>query len=163
MKKILIATVSKTGTTDHAADLIADVFKAQGHEATHLSLESVRDFDEYDLIVVGAPINGMMWHPDAKKFIETRAEELRKKKVALYLMSYMLDAARNTWNKKIHNSLNQIGQLVTPISIGYFKGKIDAEMPGPARLIFGLPKGLPIDRTEDEVVQKWAESICKEL
>lgn len=159
MKKVLIVTVSKTGTTDHAANLIADVIQRQGHEAIHKSLDSVDSFESYDLIIIGAPINGMMWHPDAKKFIESKAGELQAKEVALYLMAYMLDACRNTWNNKIHSSLNQIEKMVSPISIGYFKGKIDKPMPAIARFLFGLPKELPLDRTEDDAVIQWAETL----
>lgn len=163
MGKILIATVSRTGTTDHAASLIEKVLQEQGHETIHKPIDRISSLEAFDLIVIGAPINGMSWHPEAIKFVESNTGILAQTKVALYLMSYMLDASRSLWNKRIHSSLDKVAQQVNPISIGYFKGKIDAKLPGPARFIFGLPKELPLDRTEDTKVSEWAEALTESI
>ena len=163
MLKVLIAYTSKTGTTENAARVIAETFRLRSCEVDILQFNDVLDVKSYDGVVIGAPINGMQWHPDAVKFVTTYQQDLKKKSVAYYFMSYMLGEGRSFWNNKIQNSLNGVSNIVKPVHMGMFSGKVGDDFPAFARWIFGIKKGTASDLTNDEQVKAWAEACIEQF
>lgn len=150
--KTLIVYYSKTGTTKQIAE-------AMGAELENAEVKAIGDainFDDYDKIIVGGPINGMNWNESVKAFVKENESELMKKKVAFFAVSYMVDACRSSWNDKIHHF--SVGMMKVDANT-VFSGRVDKEMPGFARLIFGLKKGMPIDRVDLSQVKQFAEQI----
>lgn len=150
--KTLIVYYSKTGTTRQIAE-------AMGAELENAEVKAIGDaikFDDYDKVIVGGPINGMNWNESVKTFVKANQTELEKKKVAFYAVSYMVDACRDGWNKKIHHFSD--GMMKVDANT-VFSGRVDKEMPGFARLIFGLEKGMPIDRVDLNQVKQFAEQV----
>ena len=163
MLKILVVYTTKTGTTQHAAEIIADTFRKRTFEVDVKTIEEAGSLSPYDCIVVGAPINGMQWHPQAVEFVTQHQSELKQKTVAYYFMSYMIGNGREFWNRKIQSSLNGVSGLVKPVHMGMFSGKVGSDFPAVARWIFGIKKGTPSDLTSDEQVRAWAEACVEQF
>lgn len=162
MKSILIVYVTKTGTTLHAAEIISEVFKSGGYSVDIKSISDEVVYDDYLGIIIGAPINGMQWHPDAVNFITKNQQMLKEKAVAYYFMSYILNVGNSFWNKRIQTSLNKVRNIVKPVNIGMFNGSIGSDFPVVARWIFGIKKGTPMNLTDDAEVKEWAKD-CFEI
>lgn len=163
MKKILITYVTKTGTTEHTANIIAEELASKGHLTTVLPISKVESLEGFDQVIVGGPINGMQWHPDAFKFIESNASTLKDQMIACYFVSYMLDAARPFWNSKLKATFEDLSQKYSLKQIGMFKGRVTEELPGPMRFMFGIKKGMEKDRTNDEDVRLWSKELALKL
>lgn len=159
MSKLLITYVTKTNTTSHAATIIKDFFESKQVQVDLCPISEVSEIKDYDEIIVGAPINGMNWHPDAKDFVVRFRNELKEKKIAYFFMSYIVVAGRKFWKNTINKSLDSVTQIKTPVSIGRFGGAVDKGFPFPARLLFGIKKGTPIDVQDDENVKSWAKEV----
>lgn len=161
MRTILIAYVTKTGTTHHAAKIISEVFKSNGFSVEIKKIGDDFHIGDYYGIIIGAPINGMQWHPDAVNFITNNQQALKEKIVAYYFMSYILNVGNSFWNKRIQASLNTVKNIVKPLNIGMFNGSIGSDFPVVARWIFGIKKGTPMNLTDDSEVKEWAKECCE--
>jgi menaquinone-dependent protoporphyrinogen IX oxidase len=161
MKTVLIAYSTKTGTTKHAAEIISGIFNSNGFNVDVKNISDIDSISSYHGIIIGAPINGMMWHPDASKFVERHKNDLKGKPVAYFFMSYLIGVGRSFFNNRIKNSLNKASKIAKPLCIGMFKGKGEGELPAPARFIFGIKGAIPLDRTDDKAVTQWAIGCVK--
>lgn len=161
MKSILIAYVTKTGTTLQAARIISEVFESNGYSVEIKKIGEEIRIENYFGIIIGAPINGMKWHPDAVSFITDHQQVLKEKAVAYYFMSYILNVGNSFWNKRIQTSLNKVKNIVRPVNVGMFNGSVGSDFPAVARLIFGIKKGTPMNLTDDAEVKEWAKDCCE--
>ncbi|MHB8961962.1 MAG: flavodoxin domain-containing protein [Saccharofermentanales bacterium] len=157
MKKVLIAYVTKTGTTANAAEIIGGTLREEGFDTTVLPISGAGSLDSYDSVIIGAPINGMAWHPDATAYVANHAAELAQKDVSYYLMSYIYFTGCNFWKKAISKAFDKLPQTIHPRMTGLFGGKVDKEFPAFARFLFGVRKGTPTDVQDGEAVRHWAK------
>lgn len=72
-KRILVCYATKTGSTRETAEAIAKELESKGFEAEAHALAQAGDLSSYDGVVVGAPVNGMAWHPEALAFVRDNA------------------------------------------------------------------------------------------
>jgi menaquinone-dependent protoporphyrinogen oxidase len=156
MNKVLIAYVTKTGTTKETAEEISRTIKAEGFFPTVLPMAEVQEFTGYDYIILGAPINGMNWHPDATAFITRFQSELNLVPTSYFFVSYLLKTGCGFWKKVIRKSLSKQSVLVKPAAIGMFGGRVEKKFPVFARFMFGVSNNAPSDATDAEEVRKWA-------
>jgi menaquinone-dependent protoporphyrinogen IX oxidase len=124
---------------------------------------SKSNIDSFDAVIIGAPINGMRWVEEAKNFVERNAGIMQSKKVVLFYVSYLLDNGYGIWQKSIHGSLKKLVPLVKPVAIGEFKGRVDKPFTGFIRFLFGSRKDEPIDRTDWDHVDDFADNLDKLL
>ncbi len=163
MKRVLITYVTKTNTTKEAAAEIRQMLEAQGFLSDVLPIAEVASLTDYQAVIIGAPINGMSWHPDAKAFVTRFQQELNAVPTSLFLVSYLLFTGCNFWKKIIRKSLDKVSALVKPVSVGMFGGRIDKVFPALPRFLFGVKKDAPIDATNPEDVRAWALDWTKRV
>ena len=163
MKKVLVAYTTKTGTTKAYAELMADTLKGQGLEVDVMTLAEAGGLDAYDAVLVGAPINGMQLVPEAVSFVTANKAVLVGRKTAVFSVSYMHGKARNMWNKAIEKSTASAAATAGASAWKVFPGRIDKPMPGFARLLFGFPADLPVDRQDLEMARAWASGLAASL
>lgn len=157
MKRVLIGYVTKTNTTREAALEIGSVLQKQGFDAQILPLSEVTSLEGFDAVIIGAPINGMNWHIDAVKFVESHKDELKKIPTSFYFMSYLLFVGCEFWRKIIRKSLDKVSMQVKPMKVGMFGGKIAANSSVAFRFIFGIKKNALSDVRNQKEVYKWAQ------
>lgn len=161
MKKILITYYSKWGSTREAAEIIGNTLEKSTFEVEILPLAEVRTVQEFDMVIIGAPINGMQWFHSATAFVLAHRDELRQKKTALFCMSYIYFTGSGFWKKAIEKAFAPVLKVITPIKTGIFGGKIDASLPPPMRFIFGIPADAPLSIFNREDIQKWASDLLR--
>jgi len=160
---ILITYISNTGTTKEAAGLINNIFIEKAFEVELLEISEVSSIDKYDTIIIGAPINGMHWVSEASDFVLKNEISLKNKKVACFALSYIINDGRKFWKNRMIKNFRKINKSVDPIDTMIFGGKISQPMPAPARFIFGLSKGTPLDYRDNKKVEQWAKDLIKAL
>lgn len=165
MSTILVVYYTKTGTTGETAKLIADTLTAGGHSVTIKQIADLEtaDIEKAQSIIVGAPINGMRWHDAASALVENRQAELGTKKTAVFALSYMHGACRPFWETLIKKSVEMQASTIGALDHAIFTGRVDGRLPLPVRLMFGLRKNTPLDRTDSALVRVWAEQLSAKL
>ena len=163
MKKVLIAYISKTNTTKEIAEHIKVALQTEDVGVDVLSFNEVKNIGEYNAIIVGSPINGMMWLPQATEFVLDNKEKLGRVPVAYYFVSYLFKDGRKMWRKAIDKSLNKPIAAVKPVAIGKFSGRVEKKFPRFFAWIFGIKRDLPLDLVDfkqaDEFVAEFKQYL----
>ncbi len=164
--KILIAYISKTGTTEEIARKIAVILKERSDTDGSSVLIDVLPISEvdsallqdYDRIILGSPINGMKVLPEFKAFVGEKIAGLGKR-IDLFIVSYMFERGRKMWRNAIHKDAKQTRALAGASSVEIFGGRIAKPLPGFARVIFGVPADLPLDQRDWAKIEAWAKAL----
>ncbi len=163
MSKLCIAYVTKTNTTKEIAEEIAKIAREKNWDVKVLPVSAIADIKEFDAVLVGAPINGMQWLPEAIEFVEKNKMALKEISTSYFLVSYLMNSGSKMWKKTIDKSLNKVIAMVQPDKIGKFDGRIEDEFPGFARLLFGVKKGTPLDLRDWDAIRAWANEYVQQL
>jgi menaquinone-dependent protoporphyrinogen IX oxidase len=109
--------------------------------------------------VVGAPVNGMQWLPEAPAFIQAQREALSKMPVAYYLLSVVMSGGRASLQASMPKRFDAASAIVKPFATACFGGKMEAAPPAILRVLFGLKKDCPRDGRRWETIEAWAKMI----
>ncbi len=168
--KMLIAYISKTGTTEEIARKIGEILKERARagdvrdpDGAHIDVLPIADVQsallkDYDRIILGSPVNGMKVLPEFKAFVEEKIAGSGKR-VDLFIVSYMFGRGRKMWRNAISKEAERIRALAGASSVVIFGGRIAKALPGFARLIFGLPADLPLDQRDWAKIESWANGL----
>ena len=88
---ILIAYASKSGTTETCVHMLENHFN--GHATLVDLTQTDPSPDVFDIILIGGPIRFGRLHTSVKKFMKNHLEELKQKKVALFICCGFVDDA----------------------------------------------------------------------
>ena len=163
MGTTLVAYVTKTGSTEEIARIIAESLVREGVDAVARPVPEIKSLDGYDAVIVGAPINGMRWVQPATDFVGAFRDALQARPVAVFAVSYMHGRARPMWSKAIEKSVAAAAETTGARASTIFGGRIADPLPGFARLLFGLPKKTPLDLRDPEAARTWARSLTNVL
>jgi len=156
--KILVAYCTKTGSTEEVAKRIGAILAEKSHDVNVMPISSVLDPAGCDMLVLGAPINGMKVLPEFRSFIETRVAG-RGIETNLFILSYVYPKGRTFWKNAVAKDVEQIRQLAGAKSAVIFGGKISERMPGLMNFAFGLSKSQPLDLRDWSSIEAWAENL----
>ena len=102
--KILIAYVTKTGTTKECAERLATHFEF--HDVTLVNLEEqTPDLADFDAVVIGSNVRANKTHKRVKEFLTQNRETLAKMRYALYICCCMSDQAEFYFKKNYDAAL----------------------------------------------------------
>jgi menaquinone-dependent protoporphyrinogen oxidase len=162
MKNILVAYATKTGSTKEVAEEMARVMTSGGMRAEAKPMAEVGSLEAYDGVVVGAPINGMRWLPEALAFVEANKAKLASVPTAYFLLSVAI-AGKGLFTKKVFSCLDPAAAIVKPVNTGFFGGFMSQEPPMILRLVFGLKKDAPKDARDWEAIRRWAGEVSSRI
>lgn len=83
--KTVIIYISKHGTTEKVARIIADKLESGKTEFVNLSKEKLIDIETFDRIIIGGSIHMASVHKKIKKFCESNNSTILKKTLGLFL------------------------------------------------------------------------------
>lgn len=83
-KSILLAYATRFGSTQEAAEIIADTLRQAGLRVDLQPMREVKSLEHYDAIVLGAAIYNAKLHSDAHEFISQHKESLIQRPVAIF-------------------------------------------------------------------------------
>jgi menaquinone-dependent protoporphyrinogen oxidase len=155
MKRLLIAYVSHSGSTQEIANFLCDELTNQGHLVDVQSISEISNLSSYDGIFAGGLLYRFGWHPEIIQFLKKNLQELREKKVALFVTGMRLGKAPQSnqfsypvfvdpsilkfpSDQRRDNPLDGITTIdnylraalptlaiLKPVSLGIFAGKLD--------------------------------------
>ena len=155
MDEILIAYATKHGSTHEVAEAIAARLAAAGVEAHTLAANRVRSLDEYQAVVLGAPLYMGRWHADARAFLHRFADELAGRPLAVFALGPLKDDPEQ-WEgarKQFYAALARFPG-VEPVSVGLFGGAI---VPETLHFPFSrIPAG---DLRDWDAIEEWSARL----
>ena len=183
--KILIAYGTRYGATASTAAEIANVLQNEGFEVRVVNLkdEKVKDISEFDMIIIGSGMKMEMWTSKAKAFLKKFSNDLKKKKVAIFvssgaraLMEYKGedDEIKRITKKYLEDKASKYE--LNPISMEMFGGIWDYNQMGKIfrKFLDGekenfIPAGFKetepgvYDSRNWDEIRKWAEELAKRI
>lgn len=163
MSRILVTYYTKTGSTKEVAERIGSQLQGEHLEVDVMPMSAVSSLDGYSGVVIGAPINGMNWVPEAGQFVSTHQAALSQVPTAYFFLSYLIVEGRNNWKNTIKKSLNKVSEQVQPVQVGMFGGKVESAFPTVFRWLFGVRKDAPLDVRDWDAINNWAKSLSGKL
>lgn len=163
MSHALIAYYTKTDSTREIADEIGKILSERDITVDIRPFSAVEELDSYSYIIIGAPINGFKWFPEASQFVEANQTILQSKKTACFLLSYLLVKGRPFIQRKMRNALDDVIEMIHPSHVGYFGGRVDAAFPPFISWLFGISKDSPKDVRDWDMIRIWAKEIADEI
>jgi menaquinone-dependent protoporphyrinogen oxidase len=160
MNKILVTYATRAGSTVEVAATVAEELRAEGATVDVLPIKIVRDVNGYDAVVVGSAIRMGQWLPEAVQFVKTHRSTLAGIPTAYFLVSGFLREDTPEMRQKVLAFLDPVREILEPISIGLFAGKIDfSKLSWLDRTIakaVGSPEG---DWRDWEAIRNWAREL----
>ncbi len=156
-KSVLVAFATRYGSTQEAAEAVADTLRRAGLRVDVQPMSEVKSLEPYDAIVMGAAIYNTKWHPDAHAFLSQYAESLRQRPVAIFSLG---PTTRNPAAKR--QSLGQLNKdlakypWLRPVALEMFVGRFDLSKLGLGSVGRLIP--LP-DQRDPNAVRAWASAL----
>ncbi len=160
-RSILVAFASRYGSTQEAAETVADALRQAELRVDLLPMREVKSLERYDAIVLGAAIYNAKWHPDAHAFLSQHEAILRQRPVAIFSLG---PTTRNPAAKK--RSLRQLDKelekypWLRPVALEMFVGKYDLSKLGLGSVGRLIP--LP-DNRDPNAIRAWASALSAQL
>lgn len=193
-KKILVTYATNAGSTAGVARAVGKGLETDGAKVEVKPIEAVTTVEPYDAVVVGAPMI-FGWHREARTFLKQHQEGLHRLPVAYFMVALSLTThdekvhagtqiyqdeglarapkvpERLSFTERFTSVSNyvqpalEIAPHVTPVSIGFFKGKMDYGRLNLlervfVRLVFGAQEG---DFRNWDAIGAWSEGLVTEL
>jgi menaquinone-dependent protoporphyrinogen oxidase len=155
MDEVLIAYATKHGSTHEVAETVAAHLAQAGVEAHTVPADRVRSLDEFQAVVLGAPIYMGRWHHDARAFLRRFRSELATRPLAVFALGPISDSAEQ-WDgarQQLYGALAHVPG-VEPVTVGLFGGAI---VPETLHFPFShVPAG---DLRDWDSIQAWTERL----
>jgi flavodoxin len=85
-KKLLVAYVSKHGSTREVAEAIAETLEKAAHEVELRRAADIEDPTPYDGVVLGGSLYFGRWHDDAVRFLSKHRRKLSELPLAVFAL-----------------------------------------------------------------------------
>jgi menaquinone-dependent protoporphyrinogen oxidase len=167
---VLVAYATKYGSTIEVAAAVATTLRDGGMAVEVRAAREVTTLEQYDAVVLGAPLYIGRWPRDARRFLSRHRQDLAKRPVAIFALGPI-----GTDPEELQGSKMQLkGMLakhawLTPVRVEVFVGKYDpARLRFPDSLLARLPAS-PLyqkpasDNRDWAAIRAWARGLVSEL
>ncbi len=165
-KNVLIAYASAAGSTGSVAEMIGQTLAESGLTVDVCPAQSVTSLDGYDAVVLGSPVHGGKWLPEAVDFLQANQARLEQLPVAFFLTGLMVNRKDEGTRKLVGQFLAEQRALVQPLAEGHFVGamltKDHPGLEGFGIRFFLAYCGLGFrggDFRDPAAIRAWAESV----
>jgi len=159
---ILVTYATHYGSTQEVAEVVAETIRESGFEVDLLPLRQVHSVDQYQAVVIGAPLYMFHWHKDALNFLTKYRTKLTTRPIAIFALGPL-----HTDEKEFQGAREQLDKelskfpWLTPSAIEIFGGKFDPEkLTFPHNLIPALKKMPASDIRVWTVIRTWANDLA---
>ena len=170
---VLVAYATCHGSTRGVAERIASRLALSGAEPDVRTVQDVHDVSVYEAVVLGSPIHGGKWLPEATEFLSRHGPELSSRMLWLFSVSTVGDeeamfpprVARRMRNmRREPPELLEFRQVLNTIEHRNFAGAVaSSDWPGTGRLFFKTMGGRYGDHRNWNAIDAWGDVICSQL
>jgi menaquinone-dependent protoporphyrinogen oxidase len=153
--RVLVAYGTKHGSTREVAESVGETLRKRDVEVDVRAAVEVKDLSPYAAVVLGGALYSGRWHPDARRLLTKRRQELAALPVAVFGMGpRTLDAeAIEGSRKQLQGALAKVPE-VKPLSIAIFGGVLD-----PKQHRFPFNRMPAVDARDWNAIREWAEGL----
>lgn len=164
-KRILVAYVSRYGSTAEVADAIGQVFRAAGATVDVRPAKKARDVGSYDAVILGSAARMGKLLPGAERFAQRNRRALQSVPVAYFFVGLTMMEDTPEHRAEATAYLDPLREIAGPVSIGLFGGKVDFDNLSPMmRSMLSMGEGVPEGDWRDwEAINAWAEELVPQL
>ena len=154
--RILIAVSSKHGATLEIAEAVAETLRARGHGVDICPPDPDLVLRSYDAVIAGSAVYAGSWRPDAVRFLEYRADDLR----ALPVWLFESGPVGNADLVEPMGAGRLLASLVAARDLAVFDGRIDRSLLSMGeKAIITMVRVKDDDLRDFDAIEAWAESI----
>lgn len=158
--RVLVAYATKMGSTGEIAEVIAEVLRSVGHDATAAPVREVRSLEDWDAVVIGSALYAAHWQRDANRFVARHLAALQVRPVWIF-SSGPLDRRLAAADLPIAPYAEEIVARTGYRAHRTFGGRLDPAQPGvDARILATHQVG---DFRDWSAIRAWAASIARDL
>jgi menaquinone-dependent protoporphyrinogen oxidase len=165
--KVLVAYASVHGSTQEIADVVAATLRESGLAVDLQLIRNVRALDDYNAIVLGAPLYMFHWHKDALRFLSQHRDILADSIPLAIFAGGPIDSADEKGWQEVRRQLDQElakYSWLKPISVEIVGGRFDpTKLRFPYNLIPALKQMPPSDLRDWAAIRAWASSLAVQL
>jgi menaquinone-dependent protoporphyrinogen oxidase len=161
--RVLIAYASATGSTIDIAAEIGSTLGERGFSVDVRPLKENPPLDGYQAALVGSPVHGGNWMPEAVEFVQENQAGLEHILAALFTVHLGHQGNDEASQKGRQAYLDKVRPLVPAVTEGYFAGRFDQHsvaMGAPAWMARLTPT---IDFRDWEAIRAWASDLATVL
>lgn len=159
--RVLVAFASERGGTEGIADMIGSDLRFLGHSVTAIPAHAVQSVDQYDAVLLGAPIYFGRWHQEALAFVDRFVDELKQRPVWLFASGPLNNDADKGAIKPIAH-IRQVMKKIDARGHMTFGGRLTAAQCD-TFLATRMAKKHAGDFRNFDAVNAWANEVNKEL
>ncbi len=169
--RVLVAYETAHGSTEEIAGAMAETLRECGAEADVIRCREVRDIEDYDAFIVGAPVWGGNWLKPARAFVARFEKILAERPVAYFHTSGAAGEAgqRDDVIRIMNERLPEYAPNIAPLAVEAFGGVIDYDQYNVAlRLVIkavvgrgGGPTSGRHDMRDWDAIRRWARKMCR--
>src|SRR5215467_11593398 len=158
---ILVAYATRYGSTQEVAEAVAATLRERGLAVDIQPMRDVRTLDQYQAVVLGAPIYMFHWYKDALQFLARHREVLTQRPVAIFALGPI-----HAEEKEFQGAREQLDKELAkfpwlrPVVIEIFGGKFDpGKLTFPHNLVPALKKMPASDVRDWTAIRAWANEL----
>lgn len=164
MTQVLVAYATRCGSTREVAEEIGRALAGAGLAVDVRPVGEVDDLSPYRAVVVGSPIRGGKWLPEAVGFVRGNQEAFSRIPVAYFAVGLSLREGTEEARREAMATLKPVRDLVAPVDVGLFAGALDPrKLPLVLRLLMRLIKAPAGDFRDWAAIRAWATRIGDKL
>lgn len=159
---ILVAYATRSGSTQEVAEAIAATLRERGLEVDIRPLRDVHAIDQYQAIVLGAPLYIFHWHKDALHFLARHREALVQRPLAIFALGPL-----HADEKEFQEVRGQLDKELAKFpwlkaeAIAIFGGRFDPQKLSFPYKLFPAFKNMSASDVRDwTVIRNWASDLA---
>jgi len=157
--KVLVAYASATGSTVDIAAAIGTTLGERGLAVEVRPIVEAPSLAGYQSVLVGSPVHGAHWLPEAVDFVTTNQAELNALPAALFTVHFFSRGESEGAQKRRMAYLDRVRPLVPQADVVFFGGRFDQRT-----VAFGLPSWLArltptMDVRDWDAIRAWAQAV----
>jgi menaquinone-dependent protoporphyrinogen oxidase len=160
---VLIAYASATGSTIDIAAEIGSTLGERGFSVDVRPLKENPPLDGYQAALVGSPVHGGHWMPEAFEFVRANQAMLERILAALFTVHVGHQGKDAASRQRRRAFLDRVRPLVPAVTEGYFAGRLDQRsvaMGAPAWIARLTPT---MDFRDWDAIRAWAGDLATAL